>query len=61
MSEDPKAMGKVNIEELEPNVEELSPEMAGAVHGGLKGDTNTDGVPDIIVGAGPGAPGGHVK
>jgi hypothetical protein len=25
------------------------------------GDVNGDGVPDIIVGAGPGAPGGHIK
>jgi hypothetical protein len=29
--------------------------------GGARGDVNGDGVPDIIVGAGPGAPGGHVK
>ena len=25
------------------------------------GDVNSDGQPDIITGAGPGAPGGHVK
>lgn len=64
-----KQQPRVQVNELSREVEDLTPEQAESVQGGiiailigLRSDSQpTQQEPDIIVGAGAGAPGGHTK
>lgn len=61
MSDDTKP--RVTVEELPQNLEELDPELAEGVQGGrsIVAAAPRSDDPDIIVGSGPGAPGGHTR
>jgi hypothetical protein len=72
MSDEQKE-SRIKVEDLPKEEQELTTEEAKEVKGGTEGRTrliigddqgvygNNDDVTDIIVGAGPGSPGGHVK
>ncbi len=60
----PGAGSHVRLLDADTGLERLSFFAYGAFSGGVRvatGDVTGDGIPDVVTGGGPGAPGGHVK